>query len=191
MDEVEIMKIYTKTGDSGKTSLASGKRVSKSDPSVELYGTCDELNSSIGVCLSFLNLDSKLKEPLTIIQNLLFDLGAELAGYRKEGKADSALLPDDINYLEKKIDEFQEELEQLRNFILPGGSKPASFLHISRTICRRLERNMVKAQDEGIDIFKENIILINRLSDFLFVAARFANKEEGVTDIKWISRAKS
>lgn len=185
------MKIYTKTGDKGMTSLASGKRVSKSNDLVELYGTCDELNSHIGVSISFLNESSFLKAPLLTTQNILFELGSELAGFRLSDSKASIIYDSDIKYLEEAIDSMQEKLETLRQFVLPGGSKSSAFLQVARTVCRRLERNMVKSLEGGLEIFEESVIYVNRLSDFLFVAGRYANYESGVEDVKWSSRAKS
>jgi cob(I)alamin adenosyltransferase len=185
------MKIYTKTGDKGKTSLASGKRVSKSDELVSLYGICDELNSQIGVAISFLKEDSLLKEPLTLTQNILFELGSELAGFRLNSTENSIIFDSDIEYLEKNIDTWQEKLPELKSFVLPGGTKSSSFLQVARTICRELEREMVRANEKGTEIFEMSLIYVNRLSDFLFVAARFANQEESIPDIKWTSRAKA
>lgn len=185
------MKIYTKSGDKGQTSLASGKRVSKSDELVELYGTCDELNSSIGLGISLLNKNSTLPENLILVQSILFELGSELAGFRKEDKTESIIYDSDIVFLENKIDEMQEKLEPLKNFILPGGSGAAAALHISRTICRRLERGMVRSMEQGREMFQNSIIYVNRLSDFLFVSARFANYEEKIGDVTWTSRAKN
>ena len=185
------MKIYTKTGDKGKTSLASGKRVSKSDDLVSLYGICDELNSQIGIAVSFLKEDSAIKEPLFITQNLLFELGSELAGFRLNDTTASIIFETDITHLEKAIDDWTAKLPDMKSFILPGGAKSASFLHVARTICRELEREMIKAKEKGLEIFDMSLIYVNRLSDFLFVAARLANLEEGISDIKWTSRAKA
>ncbi|MEI1278126.1 cob(I)yrinic acid a,c-diamide adenosyltransferase [Leptospira venezuelensis] len=183
------MKIYTKKGDSGTTSLASGTRVSKSDPRVELYGTADELNSAIGVAISFLTENSKLKDPLERIQNLLFELGSELAGYKKKDDS-SCILEDDISELEKEIDLWQDSLLPLKNFILPGGSSASSFLHVARTLARRLERDLVGYKEEGHEVFPENLRFLNRLSDHLFVAARYANFESKIPEPEWKSRAK-
>ena len=182
------MKIYTKTGDKGSTSLANGKRVSKSNVYVRLYGISDELNSYIGTVISFLSKDSKLTDSLFKIQNLLFELGSELAYFRTNV---SIILEEDISFLETEIDSLQEKLEPIKQFILPGGSKASSFLHIARTICRELEREMVREKEIGAEIFENSLIFVNRLSDYLFVAARFCNYEEGVGDIKWTSRAKN
>ncbi len=183
------MKIYTKKGDTGTTSLASGTRVSKSDKRVELYGTADELNSSLGVALSFLEKNSILRSGLEGIQNLLFELGSELAGYRKKDDS-SCILEEDIQALEKEIDLWQDSLVPLKHFILPGGSPASSFLHISRTLARRLERDLVKYKEEGHDVFPEDLRFLNRLSDYLFVAARYANFESKIAEPQWKSRAK-
>lgn len=182
------MKIYTKAGDKGQTSLASGKRVSKSDPRVDLYGTCDELNSSLGVAIAFLPENSALKNELFSAQNALFELGSELAGFEKDGRP-TALSEQDVQFLESSIDRMQGKLPALKNFILPGGSKASSFLQLSRTICRSLERKMVNALENKETISALSLQYINRLSDYIFVAARYANFEEGVQDVKWEPRS--
>ncbi|XDD48684.1 cob(I)yrinic acid a,c-diamide adenosyltransferase [Leptospira sp. WS92.C1] len=183
------MKIYTKKGDLGQTSLASGAKVTKSDARVGLYGTADELNSTIGVVKAFLPAQSVLHSSLEMIQNLLFELGSELAGF--QAKEDSCILKDDISFLETEIDRMQEKLTPLKKFILPGGSKASSFLHISRTVTRRLERDMVRCKEEGLEILSPPMVFINRLSDYFFVAARFANLEEKIQEPVWTSRAKA
>ena len=184
------MKIYTKTGDKGLTTLDSGKKVSKSNTQVELYGTCDELNSSIGLSISFLKPDSILKKKLLNIQNILFELGSELAGYKPKDSLVSILTQTDIEYLEKNIDSLEVTLSPLKSFILPSGTSASAFLHVSRTICRRLERLMVREKENGLEIFDEALVYVNRLSDFLFVAARTANSESNIEDIVWKSRAR-
>ncbi len=184
------MKIYTKTGDTGHTSLAKGGRVLKSDIRVEMYGTCDELNSSLGLALSFLENNDILKNEIQIIQNLLFEIGSELAGFKMSDKNQSFITFSDIELIEKSIDSIEEKLTPLKSFILPGGTKSASFLHQARTICRRLERIMVQANSNGTEVFPETLIYINRLSDFLFVAARFSNSIAGITEPIWTSRLK-
>jgi cob(I)alamin adenosyltransferase len=188
------MKIYTKTGDSGETSLAIGGRVKKYDRRVDLYGNSDELNSVIGIAVSFLPEDSELRPVLGQIQNLLFELGSELAGYSKldaNGERVPIILPEDIRELETKMDAWTEILPPLKHFVLPGGGKPASFLHLARTVCRRLERKMVEGKDLGLDIPSDSLVFINRLSDTLFLASRMANLHSGVSEPIWISRAKS
>ncbi|TGM59849.1 cob(I)yrinic acid a,c-diamide adenosyltransferase [Leptospira adleri] len=182
------MKIYTKKGDFGQTSLATGAKVLKSDRRVELYGTADELNSTIGVVKAFLPKESMLHSPLETIQNLLFELGSELAGFRP--KEESCILEIDVSFLEQEIDQMQEKLTPLKKFILPGGTKASSFLHISRTVSRRLEREMVRYKEEGLDILSPPMIFMNRLSDYFFVAARYANLEENIQEPTWTSRAK-
>ncbi|MEM7183660.1 MAG: cob(I)yrinic acid a,c-diamide adenosyltransferase [Spirochaetota bacterium] len=184
------MKIYTKAGDKGRTSLASGKKVSKANDLVDLYGTCDELNSVIGSAISFLNSKSSLTEPLLAVQHTLFELGAELAGFRQKGEEVSIIHQGDISLLEDHIDGLSQKLEVMRSFILPGGVQSASMLHLARTICRRLERAMVRARESEVGIFDNSLTYVNRLSDFLFTTARYANLEEGVEDIKWTSRTK-
>jgi len=180
-------KIYTKTGDLGETSLFNGKRVMKNHPAVETYGTVDELNSSIGLALAFLKNESpdnsnELIPVLLEIQNTLFDMGAFLAtpqvDWEKSGLIlDSKLNSQSIQNIEEKIDHFNSDLTELKNFILPGGpSLTSAHLHQARTICRRAERILVgfSKMEQSPKIF---IIYINRLSDFLFVAARWCNHQ--------------
>ena len=183
------MKIYTKSGDNGSTSLASGKRVSKSDPLVEMYGTSDELNSSIGVSICYLKNASLLFEPLVITQHLLFELGSELAGFKSKDEV-SIIYEHDVILLETTIDTLEGYLKPMKSFILPGGSKAAAVLHVSRTICRRLERLMVAHKESGNKVYDISLKYVNRLSDFLFVAGRYANYEENIEDTKWTSRAR-
>ncbi|HMV78407.1 MAG TPA: cob(I)yrinic acid a,c-diamide adenosyltransferase [Leptospiraceae bacterium] len=184
------MKIYTKTGDRGDTSLADGKRVRKSDPRVELYGTVDELNSFIGGALSFIGHDFSEKKTLTEIQNILFELGSELAGFIPKNSG-RIILDEDVSLLEKSMDTMSAELPQMRSFVLPGGTKAASMLHIARTVCRRLERQMTELQENAGTVSPEALIYINRLSDYLFTAARYANFKSGNEDVPWKSRAKA
>jgi cob(I)alamin adenosyltransferase len=187
------MKIYTKTGDGGETSLAIGGRVKKYDPRVSLYGTSDELNSVIGLAISFLPSQSGLSGQMSQVQSLLFELGSELAGYFKKsdtGEDIPIILDSDISMLEQWMDEWSEKLEPLKHFVLPGGCHAASFFHQARTVCRRLERSMVEERDNGLPIANRSIIFINRLSDALFLAARISNKEENFSEPIWESRAK-
>lgn len=184
------MKIYTKTGDSGKTSLAMGGRVLKSDLRVEMYGTCDELNSHLGLVISYIEKDSLLIDSLTSTQNLLFEIGSELSGYKNKNSEPSAIRMEDIAFLEHAIDTLEEKLEPLKSFILPGGSKLSSYLHVSRTVCRRLERLMVHAHSNGVEVHSSILMYVNRLSDFLFVAARYSNSESGIQEPKWTTRVK-
>jgi len=185
------MKIYTRSGDEGRTRLASGESVFKHDRRVELYGVVDELNSAIGLGGADLPDQGEslaLRNALQTEQSLLFELGAELAGYKK---MEAAILATDIERLEKQIDLWSEALPELRQFILPGGTRAAATLHLARTICRRLERQLTRSMDEGMEIAPLTIVYVNRLSDYLFVAARTANRLAGEADIPWQSARKS
>jgi cob(I)alamin adenosyltransferase len=178
------MKIYTKTGDTGETGLWGGERVTKDNPRVHAYGTVDECNAAIGVARSSL-LEPSLDSMLAEVQNQLFVVGSDLAS------ADPAANVPRINaahteFLEQSIDALEAGLVPLRQFILPGGTPAAAHLHLARTICRRAEREAVRlAQSE--DIGNHIAIYLNRLSDFLFVAARSANARSGVPDVPWHS----
>lgn len=170
------MKIYTKGGDRGETGLFGGERVAKSSIRIEAYGTIDELNSFIGLAITELRSD-EVKELLNTIQNQLFTVGSDLATpeNEKNKKYDIPRVPKDfIENAEGQIDKFEEKLEPLKNFILPGGSKAASILNICRTVCRRAERRVVllKATEQ---VGENIIIFLNRLSDLLFVLARYEN----------------
>ncbi len=174
------MKIYTKTGDSGETSLFGGARVRKDDARIEAYGTVDELNSAIGIARA--TWQSDFDPQLHAIQSDLFDIGAHLASpgtSRFEGPK-----PARIAALEQSIDAMESQLTPLKTFILPGGSLAAAQLHVARTVCRRAERLVVALRDEDVAT-KSSIAYLNRLSDFLFVAARLANLQRGVADVPW------
>lgn len=175
------MKIYTKSGDKGTTSLVYGDRVSKTDVRVEAYGTCDEANSFIGLALSHLSKEDQYEEIFKVfhkVQTDLFHVGAELA--TPSGKEVKWVIKeDDVVFLEKIIDKWDEKLPQLRNFILPGGSQAGATLHVARTIVRRAERKAVKI---GNDVNPFVISYLNRLSDFLFVAARYINLTLGIEE---------
>ena len=170
------MKIYTRTGDRGETSLFGGARVAKNDPRIEVYGTIDELNSFAGVARASWP-SSPIDAQLARIQSDLFDIGAHLAspGSTRFTGADPARIAE----LESAIDAMESELQPLRNFILPGGCAAAAHLHVARTVCRRAERLVVALRDEP------SIVYLNRLSDYLFVAARYANLKHGVDDVSW------
>ena len=182
------MKIYTKGGDKGETGLFGGERVSKDSPRIEAYGTVDELNSFIGLALIEAK-DNEVKKLLEKIQNILFILGSDLSAPDNE-KNKSHNIPriSKINYeeIEKEIDKFDATLDELRNFILPGGCKSAALLHICRTICRRAERKVV-ALNNIVNLNSDIVILLNRLSDLFFVLARYENKISGIEDVKWQS----
>lgn len=175
-----MMKIYTKTGDKGTTSLVYGSRVKKTDPLVEAYGTCDEANTMIGLAVGHMNgefFDRKdeLCEVFHKIQTTLFHVGAELA--TPKGKEVKWKLEEThITELEGWIDEYDAELPQLSNFILPGGHPAGAALHVARTVVRRAERNAIAI---GEDVPPAAIAYLNRLSDFLFVAARYTNQHLG------------
>ena len=180
------MKIYTKGGDNGETGLFGGERVSKDSPRIEAYGTVDELNSFIGLALIEAK-DSEVKKLLEKIQNILFILGSDLSAPNNE-KNKNQNIPriSKIHYeeIEKEIDKFDSHLDELRNFILPGGCKSAALLHICRTICRRAERKVV-ALNNIVNLNPDIVILLNRLSDLFFVLARFENKVSGIEDVEW------
>lgn len=171
------MKIYTKTGDKGTTGLVGGSRVSKTDDRIIAIGDVDELNALIGVARTFAGSDHDSN--LSLIQNWLFDLGAELAT-PPDSKFDNSSISDNhIEFLEQSIDAMTSQVEPLRNFILPGGSPLAAALHHARTVCRRAERSVIVLDLERA----EPVTFLNRLSDWLFTAARFANREAG--DVIW------
>lgn len=182
-------RIYTRTGDDGTTGLGSGERVSKSAPRIEAYGLIDELNAQIGVVLAA-DPAGELIEPLRRIQHELLHAGAELcvpdsAGSKKPGPR---IEQQHVAGLEQLIDQLSATLPPLRNFILPGGSVAAAHLHVARTICRRAERATIRlAQEEPIGAHP--IPYLNRLSDLLFVMARYQNKAAGVDDTVWESGA--
>ena len=174
------MKIYTRTGDSGETSLFGGSRVAKDDPRIEAYGTIDELNSAIGVARATWPL-SPIDRQLDAIQSDLFDVGAHLAAPGNDRFA--GVEPRRIEELERAIDAMESELQPLTNFIIPGGSVAAAQLHVARTVCRRAERRVVALEDNPA-----TVAYLNRLSDYLFVAARYANRGHGVPDTPWLRR---
>jgi len=180
------MKIYTKQGDKGETGLFGGDRVSKSSLRIEAYGTIDELNSFIGLTITEL-LNTEVKELLQGLQSQLFIVGSDLATPDNE-KTRKYNIPRVTNAFaleaEKAIDYFEGKLEELKNFILPGGTKSASLMHICRTICRRAERRVV--QLSSAEEINGNIIMfLNRLSDLLFVLSRVENAEANFPDVIW------
>ena len=187
---VKLNKIYTKTGDDGSTGLGNGSRILKNSERVSAYGTVDELNSFIGLARSHIenNQLNDIDQTLALIQNDLFDLGADLC-IPDIDKSDGSLkiISSYVNNLEKQIDLLNKELSPLKSFILPGGTKVAAYLHVARTIARRCEREMIELnQTEDESISKEAIQYINRLSDFLFVVARYVNLKLNFDDILWI-----
>lgn len=184
------MKIYTRTGDKGETGLIGGIRVSKNDPRIVAYGCVDELNSNIGLVIALLknrNLFSDLVDILILIQNELFVVGSDLAdpNYSLENKYETPRVHEKMAlHLESIIDTFEKELKPITFFILPGGSIEASSLHVTRSIARRTETAVAMlSKDQTIN--PAILIYLNRLSDFLFIAARLLNKRLGIEDVAW------
>ena len=181
-------RIYTKTGDDGTTGLFGGTRVLKQHQRIESYGTVDELNAVIGIALTC-DVLSPLREELEQISHLLFTVGADLATPLNPPPAYEIprITLEHCTLLERLIDAHEEILPALRNFILPGGASVAAFLHLARTVCRRAERH-ASALSASEDIGEALIPFLNRLSDYLFVAARRANHDAGVPDTIWQTR---
>ena len=178
------MKIYTRTGDDGTTSLFGGKRLPKYALRIESYGTVDELNACLGLLMTELN-DPALNSFLQSIQSRLFDIGSNLAA--EPGKdlnlpnLDESL----ITELEHEMDKLNNELPELRHFVLPGGTKTNAYAHLCRTVCRRAERRVVALAEE--EEVKANVIkYLNRLSDYFFVLSRWLSHEAGAEEIKWM-----
>ena len=178
------MKIYTKTGDGGTTGLQGNVRISKSHPRIIAYGTIDEANAQLGVVLAN-DIDTDIKEVLTKIQNELFVAGADLSNPNLEQQG-NRITSEMIFNLEKIIDDFENNLDPLTNFILPGGDIAASEIHLSRTIVRRAEVCVTKLA-ENEEINPNCLKYLNRLSDLLFVLGRAINKRKGKTDVLWKS----
>jgi cob(I)alamin adenosyltransferase len=189
---VTLNRIYTRTGDTGETSLGSGERVSKADLRIEAYGTVDETNTVLGVARlhttspDLLRLDAMLAR----IQNELFDLGADLCVPDRGQKLDYEplrILPNQFERLEHEIDELNANLKPLRSFVLPAGHAAAAHLHQARTVCRRAERLIVALKStEGEHVSEGAIAYINRLSDFFFVASRWVNAVAAEGDVLWV-----
>ena len=188
---VNLTRIYTKTGDDGTTSLGDMSRTSKNDPRLEAYATVDEANSSIGVVLAMGGIkDESIKKLLIRIQNDLFDVGADLCTPVVDNPASEPLrvLESQIDYLENQIDHYNESLQPLRSFVLPSGTPAAALMHVARTVTRRAERttwHAIHAFGGGVNPITAKYL--NRLSDLLFVLARFVNKAEG--DQLWVPGA--
>ena len=179
------MKIYTRTGDDGTTGLIGGSRVKKHNIRLESYGTIDELNSYIGLIRS-MQTDTHTDHVLEIIQNKLFVIGANLATDESIAliKKQLPCKKTDIELLESEMDEMNESLPELRNFILPGGSQTSSFCHVARTVCRRAERRIIElAENNEVDPLL--IKFINRLSDYLFVLSRKVTLDQKAPEILW------
>jgi cob(I)alamin adenosyltransferase len=184
---VVLNRIYTRTGDDGTTALGSGERRPKYDLRIAAYGTVDETNAAIGVVRLHLKEMPELDAMLDLVQNDLFDLGADLAVPQREGKAERLrVLSSQVERLEHDIDQLNEKLAPLTSFVLPGGTPAAAYLHLARTICRRAERMMVElAARPDEPVGDAAIQYMNRLSDFLFVAGRVANNN-GAGDVLWV-----
>ncbi|MGD0149806.1 MAG: cob(I)yrinic acid a,c-diamide adenosyltransferase [Xanthobacteraceae bacterium] len=185
---VKLNKIYTRTGDDGTTGLGSGERRKKYDLRVAAYGTLDEANAAIGIARLHTAGDGSLDASLSRIQNDLFDVGADLCTPGKGRGPDGARLtvtPAQVDWLESEIDRLNDELAPLKSFVLPGGSPAAASLHLARTVCRRAERMIAELKDKpGESVGAEVLQYVNRLSDFLFVASRYANGK-GTHDVLW------
>ena len=175
------MKIYTRTGDSGQTSLVGGKRVSKTHPRLEAYGTVDELSSHLGLLASQLT-DHHHRQTILAIQQTLFSLSAILATEPESKWQPEPLPPSHTDKLDAEIDHLQQQLPALHSFIIPGGSQAACQAHVCRTVCRRAER-CILALTEEIEVSADVLRYVNRLSDYLFVLARHLNVSKGIQEI--------
>lgn len=184
---VVLNRIYTRTGDDGTTALGNGERRPKFDLRIAAYGTIDETNAAIGVARLHTKSLPELDAMLVAIQNDLFDVGADLCVPQREGKAERLRIATaQVERLERGIDELNAHLAPLTSFVLPGGTEAAAHLHLARTVCRRAERLMVElAGQPGEPVNAVAIQYVNRLSDFLFVAARAAN-DGGSADVLWV-----
>jgi cob(I)alamin adenosyltransferase len=181
-EPVRLTRIYTRGGDAGETSLGDGSRVSKLDCRIGAFGTVDELNAALGVVLAG-ELPTALREPLTRVQNELFDVGADLSvpwGVADRLRVEQAM----IEGLERLCDDFNADLPELRSFVLPGGTETAARLHVARTICRRAEREVLLGARE-VELNPLVLTYLNRLSDLLFILARTANALAGADEPLW------
>jgi len=179
------VNIYTRTGDGGQTGLVGGARISKTSPRIAAIGEVDELNAALGVAVAS-RLDEDLEAELEWVQNRLFDIGSELAA--PKGRDDLPIVgEDDVDRIERSIDRLMASLPPLRQFILPGGTPQSAALHLARCVCRRAERAaFTLARDEPVRA--EILQFLNRLADWLFVAARTANNRQNVLDVAWKKR---
>jgi cob(I)alamin adenosyltransferase len=183
---VVLNRIYTRTGDDGTTALGTGARRKKYDLRVEAYGTIDEANAVLGLVRLHTAADRDFDAVLARIQNDLFDVEADLC-LAEKGPGGARLTVTDVQvaWLEQQIDKLNADLAPLKSFILPGGSAASAFLHLARTVCRRAERIMVELKDQpGEDVSAPSLKYVNRLSDYLFVAGRYAN-DKGARDVLW------
>ncbi|MGA8615664.1 MAG: cob(I)yrinic acid a,c-diamide adenosyltransferase [Xanthobacteraceae bacterium] len=186
---VVLNKIYTRTGDDGTTALGTGERRKKYDLRVAAYGTLDEANAAIGIARLHTGDDAALDATLARVQNDLFDAGADLTmpgKGRGPGGARLTVTDAQVAWLESEIDRLNAELAPLKSFVLPGGSAAAAYLHLARTICRRGERLIAELRDKPDESVGDEVLkYVNRLSDFLFVASRYANGK-GTRDVLWV-----
>lgn len=180
------MKVYTRTGDGGMTSLVGGQRVSKTCARLESYGTVDELNSFIGLLITYCT-DEHDRTFLIDVQNTLFVLGGYLAtdNSSREVRSFNIVTPEMVGNIEKQIDAINTTLPPFRHFILPGGGRAASVCHVCRTVCRRAERRILALTEEGAEVDENVIAYVNRLSDYLFVLARKLNSDKNQPEIIW------
>jgi cob(I)alamin adenosyltransferase len=186
---VILNKIYTRTGDDGTTALGTGERRKKYDLRIAAYGTLDEVNATLGIARLHTAGDAALDAALGRIQNDLFDVGADLCTPGKgkgPGGARLTVTDTQVTWLENEIDRLNADLVPLKSFVLPGGSPAAAYLHLARTVCRRAERLVVELADTPDEsVTPEVLKYVNRLSDFLFVASRYAN-HKGARDVLWV-----
>ena len=181
-EPVRLTRIYTRGGDAGETSLGDGSRVSKLDCRIGAFGTVDELNAAIGVVLAG-EVPGELRETLEVVQNELFDVGADLSvpwGVTDRLRVEQPM----IDRLEERCDAFNADLPELRSFVLPGGTEAAARLHVARTVCRRAEREVLLGAQE-VDLNPLVLVYLNRLSDLLFILARAANAAAGADEPLW------
>lgn len=186
---VVLNRIYTRTGDDGTTALGTGERRKKYDLRVAAYGTLDEVNATVGLVRLHAQSDPVLDAMLSRIQNDLFDVEADLCVVGDQGKGPGGaklnVTDAQVTWLEQQIDQLNGDLAPLRSFILPGGTPAAAYSHLARTVCRRAERLMVELRDQpGETVTPQALQYVNRLSDFLFVAGRYAN-DKGARDVLW------
>jgi cob(I)alamin adenosyltransferase len=182
-EPVRLTRIYTRGGDRGETSLGDGSRVSKLDCRIGAFGAVDELNSQLGIVLAG-EVPAELREVLARVQNELFDVGADLAVPYGVGDGRLRVVGETVAALERACDRFNEGLPELRSFVLPGGTEAAARLHVARAACRRAERDALAASQE-LEVNPLVLVYLNRLSDLLFIAARYANAAAGVDEPLW------
>jgi cob(I)alamin adenosyltransferase len=188
---VTLNRIYTRAGDAGSTRLATGQSVSKADRRVEAYGAVDETNACLGLARAHTKDAAEFDAILARVQNELFDLGADLAQPARPDEAEGSvlrILDSQVARLEAEIDALNAELPPLASFVLPGGTAAAAALHLARTVCRRAEREAVRLVEAGEPVSRPAMRYLNRLSDLLFVAARYAN-DRGAAEVFWQSGA--